>query len=85
MIALVSEAGYRKAISRVCQDDVPDIITTLITYNLFIKVKAHMDQFREGLDNFGVGSYISKYYNLLRPLFVDENVRLTSSKYIKRT
>lgn len=78
-ISFITEAGYMKTLSKLCLDDVSALVSTLITYHLFIKVKAHMDQFHEGLESFGFGSYISKYYFLLRPLFVHEKVGLTAS------
>ena len=79
-ISFITEAGYMKPLSKLCLDDVSDLVSTLITYHhLFIKVKAHMDQFHEGLESFGLGSYISEYYSLLQPLFVDEKVGLTAS------
>ena len=46
-ISFITEAGYMKPLSKLCLDDVSDLVSTLITYHLFIK--AHMDQFREGL------------------------------------
>ena len=82
-ISLITEAGYMKPLSRLCLDDVSNLVSTLITYHLFIKVKAHMDQFREGVEHFGLDSYLSKCYSLLRPLFVDEKVGLTASTYMR--
>ena len=38
-----------------------------------------MDQFREGLEIFGVYQYISKYPDIMQPLFVDESTNLTAS------
>ena len=45
-------------------DDVSDLVYTLITYHLFIKVKAHMDLFCEGAESFGLGSYISNAWSI---------------------
>ena len=76
----VTEAGYVKPLSRVELSDKCSIVSLLTTYHLFIKAKATMDQFKEGLVAFGIYDYILKYPDLLRPLFVDERTPLTSSE-----
>ena len=74
------EAGYKKPICRVSLADKADLVSLITTYHLFIKVKAHMDCFKEGIELFGVYQYVSKYPSLLRPLFVDESIPLSASK-----
>ena len=74
------EAGYKKPICSICLADKPDLVSQITTYHLFIKVKAHMDIFKEGLELFGVYQYVSKYQSLLRSLFVDESIPLTASR-----
>ena len=81
-IGLAIEAGYRKPLSRLCLGEKSELVCLLTTYHLFIKVKAHMDLFKEGLEHFGMGQYISKYQCLLHPLFVDEKIFFTSSKFL---
>ena len=83
VVELLAEAGYRKPVSRLCLEDVTEFITTLTTYYLFIKVKTRMGLFREELDQFGMGTYVSKYHNILRPLFVDEKVCFTASELLE--
>ena len=39
-----------------------------------------MDQYKEGLTLFGLSRFIEDYPDLMRPLFVDEHVRITASK-----
>ena len=56
------------------------MVSTLLTFHLFIKVKAVMDQFKEGLEEAGVLHYMKKYYDLTTPLFVNETSRLTANK-----
>ena len=46
-----------------------------------LKVKAVMDQFKGGLEAGGVLRYLKKFYDLLTPLFVNENKLFTASKY----
>lgn len=74
------EAGYSKSLRAVSLDDRNGIISTLLTFHLFLKVKAVMDQFREGLEVAGLLKFLTTYTDLMRPLFVDESSPLTASK-----
>lgn len=60
--------------------DKEEIIHTIVTFHLFIKVKAVMDQFKEGLEVSGLLQHMKKYYDLMTPLFVNERSSLTASK-----
>ena len=73
----LAEAGYFRALSMVSVDD---IIAAVTTFYIFIKVKAAMDQFQQGLEAAGVLSYMRKYTDLIRPMFVDESVPFTAGK-----
>lgn len=75
----MTEAGYAKPLSLITVID-KKIISTLLTFHLFIKVKAVMDQFQEGLAETGLLYYMKKYTDLMRPLFVNENPAITASK-----
>ena len=77
-LSKVSEVGYTKPLNRLELSDKCGIISLLTTYHLFIKSKAAMEQFKEGLELFGVYQYIVKYPGLLRALFVNERLPLTS-------
>ena len=76
----LAEAGYFRALSMVSVDDKKDIIAAVTTFYIFIKVKAAMDQFQQGLEAAGVLSYMRKYTDLIRPMFVDESVPFTAGK-----
>ena len=76
----LSEAGFTKPLSLVQLSDRREIVSTLLTFHLFIKVKAVMDQFKEGLEEAGLLHYMKKYHDLMTPLFVNETSRLTASK-----
>ena len=58
-LSKISEVGYTKPLNRLELSD-KCIISLLTTYHLFIKSKAAMDQFKEGLELFGVYQYIVK-------------------------
>lgn len=77
VFALLVEAGYRGHVSFSSRDE---IVSTLIYIFLFLKVKAAMDQFRDGLETGGLLHYMTKYPDALRPLFVDESSPFTASK-----
>ena len=79
-LSKVSEVDYTKPLNRLELSDKCHIISLLTTYHLFIKSKAAMDQFKEGLELFGVYQYIVKYPGILWALFVNERFPLTSSE-----
>ena len=68
----LAEAGYFRALSMVSVNDKKDI-AAVTTFYIFIEVKAAMDQFQQGLEAAGVLSYMRKYTDLIRPMFVDES------------
>ena len=72
--------GFTKAIPSIQLSDKTDVVSTLVTYHLFIKVKAAMDQFKEGLESAGVLSYMKKYFDLITPLFVNEREPFAACK-----
>ena len=75
------EAGYLKALTSVSVNEKNDIVTTITTFYLFVKVKAAMDQFQQGLESAGILQYMKKYTDLIRPMFVDEALPFTAGKY----
>ena len=79
-LAHVAEVGYMKPLTSVSVIDKNDIIAAVTTFHLFIKVKAAMDQFQQGLELAGVLKYMKKYTDMMRPLFVDESQPFTASK-----
>lgn len=77
MMAQLLETGYCKPISQITLMQRRGLAATLTSYHLYMKVKACMDQFSEGLELAGLGKYIKLYPDVLRPLFVDEGKPLT--------
>ena len=78
-MTVAMEAGY-KPLRQNSLANKSSLMSLIMTYNLFIEVKVHMDDFKEGLELFGV--YQHKYQCLLRPLFIDESTRITASKFM---
>ena len=68
--SLLSEAGYRKAISINEKDS---IIKTLCDYHTLIKFKAEIDDFVKGLKVMGVFEAVLNYPTLMKPFFVIVN------------
>lgn len=81
----IIEAGFTKPVSSLSLSDKGEVVSTLLTFHLFIKVKAVMDQFGEGLERAGLLQYMKLYQDLMRPLFVNETPALTASKMIIKT
>ncbi len=50
MVTRLIEAGYSKSLRQRSLSDREEIVSTLLVFHLFLKVKAVMDQFRKGLD-----------------------------------
>ena len=80
ILSRLVEAGYTKSLSQLSLSDRDEIVSTLVAFYLFLKVKAVMDQFRDGLEMAGLLKFMKKYTDQLRPLFVDESSPLTASK-----
>jgi hypothetical protein len=70
--------GFRKPIQQLSLMDKSTIESSLIDYHCFIKVKAEMDQFMEGLDQLGILSVIRSSPELVKELFVCPMFELTA-------
>ena len=78
-LALMANVGYTKPLTRLSQSDRKEIIDAVQTFHLFIKVKAVMDQFQEGLRYARVHIYLKQFMDIIRPMFVNDNPPLTAS------
>ena len=67
---LITETGYRKPLSLLKLEDIPQLKQTLRDHVL-VKVKAELDQFCEGLTTLGVLDKVKMYPSLMAPLFTD--------------
>ena len=82
MLSSLTEAGYNRPLNQLSLADKKVIISSLVDFHLFMKVKAVMDQFNEGLALGGVLSLMKDYCDLLRPMFVDETPALTVGMHV---
>ena len=74
----VHDVSWSCLLSFLCNPYIPFIIYEI--FYLLVKVKAVMDQFKKGLDEAGVLQYMTKYFDIMTPLFVNEEIPLTASK-----
>ena len=81
MSTLLFETGYSKPITMLSIADIPEIRSTLVDYCCILKVKAAMDQFKEGLDIAGLGRYLREKPELIKPLFVNSQKALTAGEW----
>jgi len=63
------ETGYAKPFESLTLDDKEEIIPILIDYHCFVKPKAAMDQFSQGLQCTGVLHLIRHHDSVLRDMF----------------
>lgn len=78
MLNRLSEAGYNKPLSTVSNADKGEVMSALVDFYLFIKVKALMDQFRKSMETGGILKHMKASTDLLRPMFVNEKKALTA-------
>ena len=81
MLTQLINVGYNKAVTNLTLSDRSEVVSSILEFNLFIKVKAAMGQFREGLDYAGLLPQMKQYEDLLQPLFVDDGAVLRVGKW----
>ena len=75
---LLLETGYRKPLSSLTQQDMSGIKRILRNFYTFVRVKAEIDQFLEGLSCLGVVDAVRKHPMLMQPLLIpSESCQLT--------
>lgn len=82
--SLLNETGYRKAVCSLKLSDRPSVIGALLDYHLMIKVKAEMDQFKDGLQTLGYLEILQSNPSLWEDYFINANQPLTTgSLYVQ--
>ena len=74
----LSETGFRKPLSRLTISDRQAIIELLLDYYMMVKVKAEMDQFKDGLQVLGFLKSLQENPDLFRQYFINVEVPLTA-------
>ena len=71
---------FLRLLANVSICDKGTLLSTILTYHLFIKTKAMMDQFSNGLgqSESGLFEFMRRHEDQFRPLFVNERTQLTA-------
>lgn len=68
---LLMATGYRnKAVKDLTLDDRSSVVTALLDYHLMAKVKAKMDQYKDGLSTLGFFDMMKQNSAIWEPFFV---------------
>ena len=78
---LLYDTGYRKSLCSLKLSDRHAVLGALLDYHLMIKVKAEMDQFKEGLQSLGYLECLQSNPSLWKEYFLDSSVPLTAGMY----
>lgn len=78
-VDLTIDAGYTKPLSSITLDDKGEIMRTLMLHFTLFRSKAVLDQLKEGLKALGVLGVMSKYSELLEPLFLAKRLKQLSA------
>ena len=76
--SLLNETGCRKAVCSLKLSDRPALLGALLDYLLMIKVKAEMDQFKEGLQTLGYLEVLQSNPSMWEEYFLDADVPLST-------
>ena len=67
---LLVATGFRKPVCNLKLADRPAILSALMEYHLMAKMKAEMDQFKEGLNVLGFLDIVKRKAGLWEPFFI---------------
>ena len=70
--------GFRKSVCSLKVTDRPMILSALVEYHLMAKVKAEMDQFKEGLNVLGFLDTVKRNPVIWEPFFLPYESKLTA-------
>lgn len=74
---MLTATGFRKAVSWLTLSDRSNVVSALLGFHLMGKVKAEMDQLREGLEVLGFLTALKKNPKLFELFFVFRKKNLT--------
>ena len=69
-IDIIIDSGYTRPLASVRMSDRAGLIGVILQHAVIYRVKAVLDQIKEGLKILGVGEAMCKYPDLLKPFFV---------------
>ena len=77
---LLVQTGFRRAVVSLTLDDVQKVSSALIDFHCMLKVKAAMDQFKNGLKTLGLLNMLEENPSLWKPLFVSSSTPLNTGE-----
>lgn len=80
--ALTFETGYCKALTAIQLDDREELVLTLRQYHTVIRGQVELDQFVDGLNAYALLSIIRQFPQLLKSLFVSQEVPLSKRVWV---
>lgn len=75
---LLAATGFRKAVPRLKLEDCSTLVSALVNYHFMGKVKAEMDQLRDGLEALGFLSTLRHNPDIFEPFFLNNKSELTT-------
>ena len=75
---LLAATGFRKPLCNLKIADRPAILSALVEYHLMAKMKAEMDQFKEGLSVLGFLDTVRRKPDLWEPFFLYHESKVTA-------
>ena len=82
-LLLLYDTGFTKSINDLTISDQPSIVQSLVDYHLMIKVKAQMDQFKDGLKALGFLSMLTSKPSEWERYFIVPERKVTAGRYIR--
>ena len=82
VMELLLATGFRRRLALLSLKDVDDLVGFLLEYHLFVKAKAEIDQFVEGLMTLGFLGHLRKNPSLWQNFFVLSEDKLTPGLFI---
>jgi hypothetical protein len=80
---LLVATGFRKPLCSLKIIDRPAILSALMEYHLMAKMKAEMDQFKEGLNVLGFLDVVKRKTNLWEPFFIHRESIITAGRRVR--
>ena len=72
--------GFRKPVCSLKITDRPAILSALVEYHLMAKMKAEMDQFKEGLNVLGFLDTVRRKPDMWEPFFMYHESKVTAGR-----
>ena len=74
MVDCLLQCGVTKPLTQLKVEDVPNIVRNIALHTTVLKVKAALDQFKDGLKEAGILSSIQAYPEYFKDLFIKSNM-----------